>query len=61
MNGMGCSRWTWREQLRGGDVAVVAEDTGSEQWTNNREQDAWRASRRRSIREGLTEATAERG
>ncbi len=39
---------------------VLDENTGSTQWTNDREQDAWLASGRRYTREGLREATAER-
>ncbi len=38
---------------------VLDENTGSTQWTNDREQDAWLASRRRYTREGLRETTAE--
>ena len=38
---------------------VLDENTGSTQWTNDREQDAWLASRRRYTREGLREAASE--
>ena len=38
---------------------VLDDSTGSEQWANDREQDAWLASRRRYTREGLREAASE--
>lgn len=38
---------------------VLDDSTGSAQWANDREQDAWLASRRRYTREGLREATSE--
>jgi hypothetical protein len=39
---------------------VLDDSTGSAQWAEDREQDAWLASRQPYMREGLKEATSER-